>query len=82
MGAASATAVVEVVEASAARPLSYSQEIFPIFSKAGCNAGACHGNKSGKGGFKLSLRGQDADADYLTLTRDLFARRLLSCFRV
>src|SRR5947209_18858723 len=56
-------------------PVSFRNEVMPILSKAGCNAGACHGNKSGKGGFKLSLRGQDADADYDVLTRDLFARR-------
>src|SRR5947209_14926952 len=56
-------------------PVSFRNEVMPILSKAGCNAGACHGNKSGKGGFKLSLRGQDPDADHATLTRDLFARR-------
>src|SRR5438034_5349424 len=54
---------------------SFQNDVMPIFSKAGCNAGACHGNKSGKGGFKLSLRGQDPDLDYITLTRDVFARR-------
>ena len=54
---------------------SFQNEVMPIFSKAGCNAGACHGNKNGKAGFKLSLRGQDPDLDYITLTRDVFARR-------
>ena len=48
----------------------------PVLSKAGCNAGTCHGNKNGKGGFKLSLRGQDPDLDYATLTRDVFSRRV------
>lgn len=38
--------------------------------------GACHGNGSGKGGFKLSLRGEDPASDYLTLTRGQLARRL------
>src|SRR2546425_11288756 len=47
-----------------------------VLSKAGCSAGTCHGNKNGKGGFKLSLRGQDPDIDYLTLTHDVFARRI------
>jgi len=46
-----------------------------VLSKAGCSAGTCHGNKNGKGGFKLSLRGQDPDLDHLSLTRDLFSRR-------
>src|SRR5687768_3164515 len=47
----------------------------PVLSRDGCNAGACHGNKSGKGGFKLSLRGEDPASDFETLTRDLAARR-------
>ena len=47
-----------------------------VLSKAGCNAGTCHGNRNGKGGFKLSLRGQDPEVDYLTLTRDSSGRRI------
>jgi hypothetical protein len=47
-----------------------------VLSKAGCNMGTCHGNKNGKGGFKLSLRGQDPEVDYVTLTRELFGRRV------
>src|SRR5439155_888891 len=46
-----------------------------VLSKAGCNAGQCHGNANGKAGFKLSLRGQDPDWDYKALTRDMFGRR-------
>jgi hypothetical protein len=37
--------------------------------------GACHGNQNGKNGFKLSLRGQDADFDFDVLTRDMLGRR-------
>src|SRR5438270_13284175 len=55
---------------NAATPVSFRNDVMPVLSKAGCNAGACHGNKSGKGGFKLSLRGQDPGVDYETLTRD------------
>jgi len=56
--------------------VSFRNDVMAVISKAGCNAGACHGNKNGKAGFKLSLRGQDPDTDYDTLTRDLFARRI------
>src|SRR5205807_9725345 len=56
-------------------PVSFRNDVMAVVSKAGCNAGTCHGNKNGKGGFKLSLRGQDPDIDYLTLTRDSFALR-------
>jgi hypothetical protein len=55
---------------------SFNNGVMAVLSKAGCNAGACHGNKNGKGGFKLSLRGQDPADDYATLTRDMFARRV------
>src|SRR5437867_13253160 len=57
------------------REISFRNDVMAVLSKAGCNAGACHGNKSGKAGLKLSLRGQDAEQDYLALTRDTFARR-------
>lgn len=47
-----------------------------VLAKAGCNQGVCHGNQNGKGGFKLSLRGQDPEADFRALTRDQFGRRV------
>src|SRR5437016_12135448 len=56
--------------------VSFHNDVEPVISKAGCNAGTCHGNKFGKGGFKLSLRGQDPDLDLLAFTRDNFARRV------
>src|SRR3989441_10276647 len=58
--------------------VSFRNDVMAVLSKAGCSAGTCHGNKNGKGGFKLSLRGQDADIDYASLTRDMFARRVNS----
>jgi hypothetical protein len=46
-----------------------------VISKAGCNQGVCHGNQNGKGGLKLSLRGQNPDDDFATLARDFSGRR-------
>jgi len=56
--------------------VSFRNDVMAVLSKAGCNAGGCHGNASGKAGFKLSLRGQDPDLDYVALTRDQFGRRV------
>jgi hypothetical protein len=56
--------------------VSFRNDVMAVFAKAGCSAGACHGNRSGKGGFKLSLRGQDPDGDHQALTRELFGRRV------
>jgi hypothetical protein len=58
-----------------AEPVSFRHDVMPVLARAGCNQGACHGNLNGKGGFKLSLRGEDPAADLATLTRDMFARR-------
>jgi hypothetical protein len=58
-----------------AAEVSFEHDVMPVLSRAGCNAGACHGNLNGKGGFKLSLKGEDPAADLAALTHDMFARR-------
>ena len=55
--------------------VSFRNDVMQVLSKAGCNLGTCHGNARGKGGFQISLRGQDPTADYAVLTHDLFGRR-------
>jgi hypothetical protein len=55
--------------------VSFVQDVMPILSKLGCNAGTCHGAAKGKNGFKLSLRGYDPIFDHLALTDDVEARR-------
>lgn len=54
----------------------YRNDIQPALTKLGCNAGACHGSQYGKGGFKLSLLGFDAEADYEAIAKDLKGRRI------
>ncbi len=58
-----------------AADVSFERDVMPVISRAGCNAGACHGNLNGKGGLKLSLKGEDPAADLAVLTRDMLARR-------
>ena len=60
----------------AGQTISYRNDVIPVLSKAGCSLGTCHGNKYGKGGFKISLRCQDPDLDLIALTRDASARRV------
>jgi hypothetical protein len=57
-------------------PVSYRHEVAAVFAKGGCNSGACHGNLNGKGGFKLSLRGEDPDFDLVSLKQDALGRRV------
>ena len=57
-------------------PVSFRRDVMAVLSKSGCNLGACHGNQNGKGGFKLSLRGQDPAFDHASLTREASQRRV------
>ena len=59
-----------------AAPVSFEREVMAVLSRAGCNAGACHGNLNGKGGLRLSLRGEDPAGDRAVLTRDMMGRRV------
>lgn len=61
------------VEAGA---VDYIRDVGPVLSRLGCNAGTCHGAQKGKAGFKLSLRGYDAEYDLRALADDLAARRI------
>jgi Protein of unknown function (DUF1553)/Protein of unknown function (DUF1549) len=66
---------VSVIDLDKPRPISFRHQFIAALNVGGCNQGACHGTPSGKGGFRLSLRGFDPAADYLQLTRDVLGRR-------
>ena len=55
--------------------VSFVQDVMPVMSRMGCNAGTCHGSAKGKNGFQLSLRGYDPLFDHRALTDDVDARR-------
>lgn len=57
-------------------PSDFDTDILPILTKAGCNAAACHGAASGRGGFKLSLFGGSPAEDYDAIVRQLKGRRI------
>ncbi len=54
----------------------FRHEVMPLFSRMGCNAGACHGSGNGKGNLKLSLRGENPAADLAALTQNRKSKRL------
>ncbi len=56
--------------------ISFRNEVMPLLSQGGCNSGPCHGNLNGKGGLKLSLRGENPVLDWKTLTHGLGGRRV------
>ena len=58
------------------QPINFANQIVPIFTKAGCNGGGCHGKLSGQNGFRLSLLGFEPAEDYEHLVRESRGRRL------
>ena len=59
-------------------PISFRDEVLAVVTKHGCNAGACHANPNGKGGFHLTLRGFDAREDWEEIVFGEAGRRVNS----
>ncbi len=68
--------IANLLLASVPAPVDFDTEIVPVFTRAGCNVGSCHGGAAGRGGFKLSLLGGDPAADYLTIVKQYEGRRI------
>ncbi len=76
LGSSTAETIVKVVLAETEPAVSLELDIIPIFTRAGCNSGPCHGKARGQNGFQLSLLGFDADFDYDALKQEARGRRL------
>jgi hypothetical protein len=75
-GTASASLSVEVGRLEADVPINFANQIVPIFTKFGCNAGGCHGKSGGQNHFSLSLLGFEPGEDYEYLVKETRGRRL------
>ncbi len=63
--------------AESLRPLSFVNDIQPILTKAGCNAGACHAKAvTGQRGFRLSVLGFEPEEDYEAIVKQGKGRRV------
>lgn len=76
LGGLSARVPVTVTSANADIHYSFQNDVVPVLARLGCSAGTCHGANSGKGGFKLSLRGYAPELDFLSITRQQGGRRI------
>ncbi|MHC4830016.1 MAG: DUF1553 domain-containing protein [Planctomycetota bacterium] len=57
-------------------PVDFVNDLIPVFTRSGCNAGGCHGAAIGRGGFKLSLLGGTPRRDYESIVHELSGRRV------
>lgn len=71
---------VEITHVGDNLPINFPNQIVPIFTKLGCNAGGCHGKSSGQNGFRLSLLGFEPDLDFQTLVKEGRGRRLFPAY--
>jgi Protein of unknown function (DUF1553)/Protein of unknown function (DUF1549) len=67
----------KVKNAAAETPVSFTREVVPVLTRAGCNAGSCHGAALGRGGFKLSLFGFDPAFDHQQIVQSNEGRRVV-----
>ena len=67
---------VIVSEPEIPRPVSFKLDVMPVFMKAGCNTGSCHGSARGQDRFMLSLFGYDPEGDHYRITREQGTRRI------
>ncbi|MCA8989639.1 MAG: DUF1549 domain-containing protein, partial [Planctomycetaceae bacterium] len=74
---------VHAEDASQQQPASHSsavpsfrRDVMPVFFRAGCNAGTCHGSARGKDGYMLSLFGFDPAGDYRRTVEEIPGRRV------
>ena len=59
------------------QPVSFVNDVVPVLTKAGCNAGVCHAKAGGgQNGFQLSLLGFEPLEDYEHLVLEGRGRRL------
>ncbi len=75
-GGKAAQTTLTVSGRSTPGPVDFTNQIVPIFTKAGCNTGSCHGKLSGQNGFRLSLLGFYPRDDYDFLVKEDRGRRL------
>jgi hypothetical protein len=62
---------------AAERPVSFANDVVPVLTRAGCNAGVCHAKAGGgQNGFQLSLLGFEPAEDFEHVVLEGRGRRL------
>lgn len=74
--AAEALALAPAPAGPRGKTVTFEKDIMPVLTRAGCNAGACHGKARGQNGFALSLLGFDASGDFAAITKEARGRRV------
>lgn len=71
-----ASVQIDVAKFGVTQEINFANKIVPIFTKAGCNGGGCHGKSGGQNGFRLSLLGFEPQEDFEYLVKEARMRRI------
>ena len=74
--ASSLFALASIANGGTPGGVDFDTDVIPVLTKAGCNAGSCHGAAAGRGEFRLSLYGSDPALDHRAIVRELEGRRV------
>ncbi len=77
IGVFSTVACISALGQDNSTPVSFVNDVVPLLTKAGCNAGLCHAKAgNGQNGFRLSLLGFEPKEDFEYLVKDSRGRRI------
>jgi hypothetical protein len=76
LGQLSSVSRVTVSDRAAEMTVRFVPDVISILTTKGCNGSSCHGSPAGQNGFKLSLSGYDAEADYQMIVKAHDGRRI------
>tara|TARA_R110002096_G_scaffold169222_1_gene340748 strand:+ start:13943 stop:16114 length:2172 start_codon:yes stop_codon:yes gene_type:complete len=65
-----------LIHSASAESVSFRNDVLPILSGAGCNAGGCHAKQGGQNGFHLTIFAFDPIADYREIVHNAKGRRV------
>jgi len=69
--------VLTAEESPAAPPVDFAHDVAPVLSRFDCNTSSCHGKAEGQNGFRLSVFGNDPEADHAALAVEARGRRVM-----
>ena len=69
------TVAAAPAKAPVPRSFNFENDISPLLTRHGCNGSQCHGKAEGQNGFKLSVFGYDALADWRAVVTESKGRR-------
>ena len=80
VGTMRATVPIHVEAVTNEIQLSFTHDVLPTLTKAGCSLGGCHAKPEGQNGFKMSVFAYDPKSDYHEIVFEERGRRVFPAY--